>query len=143
MGRFNRIVRFGFAGILATILYFILVNTIVMSFGTDPVAASVYAYLLSLVFSYLMQSRFTFGVREDTLGQGLRFVVTSLAGLALSFWAMSFSVKVLDLPYAVGAVAVCILIPVTNYFVFQHWVFARGRPAAKETTDSKGAGTKS
>ena len=31
-------------------------------------------------------------VFDDTLGQGLRFVATSLAGLAVSFWAMSFSV---------------------------------------------------
>lgn len=129
--RFSRILRFGFAGILATILYFILVSAIVSGLGIDPVVASVYAYLIALVFSYVMQSRFTFRVREDTFGQGLRFVITSLCGLAISFWAMSFSVNVLELPYAAGAAAVCVLIPLTNYFVFQHWVFVRRHPAGK------------
>lgn len=127
--RFSRILRFGFAGILATILYFILVGAIVSGLGIDPVVASVYAYLISLVFSYLMQSRFTFRVREDTFGQRLRFVITSLCGLAISFGAMSFFVNVLELPYAAGAAAVCVLIPVTNYFVFQRWVFVRTHPA--------------
>lgn len=126
--RFSRLVRFGFAGILATILYFVLVSAIVTGFGTYPVEASVYAYLLSLVFSYLMQSRFTFRVRDDTFGQGLRFIVTSVAGLVISFWAMSFSVNILGLPYMAGAAAVCFLIPLTNYFVFQHWVFVRRQP---------------
>lgn len=139
--RFSRILRFGFAGILATILYFILVGAIVSGLSADPVLASVYAYLISLVFSYLMQSRFTFRVREDTFGQRLRFVITSICGLAISFWAMSFFVNVLELPYAAGAAAVCVLIPLTNYFVFQHWVFVRRHPVEdrlNRTGDGRG-----
>jgi putative flippase GtrA len=131
----SRVARFGIAGVLATLLYFLIVNGIVLGFGTAPASASVYAYLISLCFSYLMQSRFTFRVPDHSLGQGLRFAVTSLAGLAISFGAMSVSVNGLGLPYAVGAVAVCVLIPLANFFVFQHWVFAArsarlsGRPA--------------
>jgi putative flippase GtrA len=127
--RLNRLARFGFAGILATMVYFLIVNGIVLGFGTAPARASVYAYLLSLAFSYFMQSRFTFGVRHDSLGQSLRFVVSSLVGLAVSFCAMSFSVTFLELPYVVGAAVVCILIPLGNFFVFQYWVFASS-PAA-------------
>src|SRR5690606_20004424 len=81
--KLHQLTRFGVAGILATLLYFVLTNGIVIFGGVDPVAASIYGYLLSLIFSYLMQSRFAFRVTGDRPGQVLGFVVTSLAGLAI------------------------------------------------------------
>lgn len=123
--KLHQLTRFGVAGILATLLYFVLTNGIVVFGGTDPVAASIYAYLLSLIFSYLMQSRFAFRVAGDRPGQVLGFVATSLAGLAISYWIMLLASDVLALPYVLGALAVCVLIPLTNYVLFKYWVFAR------------------
>jgi putative flippase GtrA len=133
----HRVVRFGLAGLVSTLAYFLLINALVLAAGMPPVAASVCAYLLSLGISYLLQSRFTFRVNADSVGQVARFVITSLAGLIVSWCVMAITIDVLTWPYFVGAVAICVLIPLVNFFVFRGWVFAmrkdtKALPSARE-----------
>ena len=123
----HRVIRFGLAGLAATLVYFLLTNALVLAGGMPPVPASVVAYLLSLGVSYLLQSRFTFQVNANSLNQVARFVITSMAGLALAWCVMAISVDVLSWPYVVGAAAICLLIPIVNFFVFRGWVFAMRR----------------
>jgi putative flippase GtrA len=118
------VVRFGLTGVTTTLVYFFLTNAFVLLFRMAPVAASACAYLLSIVISYLLQSRFTFRVNSDSVDQVVRFVVTSLVGLAASWCVMAFAVGVLEWPYLSGALLVCVLIPAINFFVFRGWVFA-------------------
>jgi putative flippase GtrA len=118
------VVRFGLTGVTTTLVYFFLTNAFVLLLRMAPVVASVYAYLLSVGISYLLQSRFTFRVNSDSVDQVVRFVVTSLAGLAASWCVMAFTVAVLEWPYLSGALLVCVLIPAINFFVFRGWVFA-------------------
>ncbi|HEX2255276.1 MAG TPA: GtrA family protein [Afifellaceae bacterium] len=142
--RVQRILRFGVVGILATTLYFVLVNVIVLGFGLEPVTASVCAYLISLTFSYAFQSRFTFRVAEDPLTQVIRFLVVSLTGLAISFFIMAFFVRTLALPYVVGGAVICLLIPLVNFLVFERWVFVRlveGKAAGATGDEALGSAT--
>jgi putative flippase GtrA len=85
--------------------------------------------LLSLGISYLLQSRFTFRVNADSVDQVARFVITSLAGLVVSWCVMAITVDVLSWPYFVGAAAICVLIPFVNFFVFRGWVFGMRKGA--------------
>jgi putative flippase GtrA len=118
------IARFGLTGITTTLVYFFLTNAFVLLLGMPPAVASVCAYLFSIGISYLLQSRFTFRVNSDSVDQVVRFFVTSLAGLGVSWCVMVFTISGLGWPYLIGALAVCILIPTTNFFVFRGWVFA-------------------
>lgn len=126
MIRLPRIVRFGAAGLVATLCYFVLANSFAAWDGMSPVSASLAAYLASLAVSYLLQSRFTFGVKQDSAAQMSRFVVTSLAGLGLSWVITYVTVTWLSWPFLAATVLICILIPIANYFVFKGWVFATG-----------------
>ena len=121
-----RIIRFGAAGLVATLFYLLLANAFVAWIGMSPQWGSVSAYLASLTVSYLLQSRFTFGVKQDSVGQMTRFAVTSIAGLGLSWVVIHLIVTRLSWPYVVATVLICILIPVVNYFAFKGWVFAAG-----------------
>jgi putative flippase GtrA len=118
------VVRFGLTGLTTTHVYFFLTNAFVLLLGMPPAVASVCAYLLSIGISYLLQSRFTFRVNSDSVDQVVRFVVTSLAGLAVSWGVMAFTLVVLEWPYLSGALLVCVLIPAINFLVFRGWVFA-------------------
>jgi putative flippase GtrA len=125
----HRIARFGLSGVVATLIYFMLTNLLVLVVGMPATAASVGAYLLSLGVSYLLQSRFTVRVKGDSVDQIARFVITSLAGLLISWCAMAITVDVLAWPYVIGAAVVCVLIPVANFFIFRGWVFAMHKTA--------------
>ena len=124
--RVPRIVRFGAAGLTATLCYFLLANAFASWVGMPPLSASVAAYLVSLVVSYLLQSRYTFGVKQDSVGQMGRFILTAVAGFALCWLITHVTVAVLSWPYLAATVLICVLIPVANYFVFKGWVFATG-----------------
>ena len=65
----QRVARFGLSGVVATLLYFLLTNLLVMMTGMPPPAASVCAYLLSLGVSYFLQSRFTFRINADSVAR--------------------------------------------------------------------------
>lgn len=133
----HRVARFGMSGVAATLVYFLLINVLVMAAGLLPTTASVCAYLLSLGISYLLQSRFTFQANTDSLDQMTRFVITSLAGLVIAGCVMAITVDVLAWPYFAGAAVICVLIPVANFFIFRGWVFATRKsenvlPSARE-----------
>ena len=53
-----------------------------------------------------------------------RFIITSLAGLAISWCAVAVTVDVLAWSFIIGAAVVCVLIPVANFLIFRGWVFA-------------------
>lgn len=121
----GHLIRFGISGLLSTAFYFALANLYVIAFGMKPVWASVIAYAIAIGFSYSMQSRYTFRVRQDSRDQVLRFVVTSVSGLAISYWVVWLFNDYLGARYWVGPAFVCIIIPVINFVIFKRWVFAR------------------
>lgn len=121
-----RVIRFGAAGMIATLCYFLLANALVWGSILSPLPASLAAYLISLVVSYLLQSRFTFGLRKDSMEQMTRFFITSIIGLCLCWMITYVTAHVLGWPYFAGTLLICILIPVINYSLFQGWVFATG-----------------
>jgi putative flippase GtrA len=121
----HRLARFVLSGIVATLVYFMLTNMLVLAIGLAPTAASVCAYLLSIAVSYVLQSRFTFRVNADSVDQMVRFIVTSLVGLGIAWCAMAVTTGVSAGSYVIGATVVCVLIPVANFFIFRGWVFVR------------------
>lgn len=123
--RFKRILRFGAAGVATTLFYFIVVNFFLLLTNVVPTLASTLAYILSLGMSYFLQSRFTFGVWIDTRWQVLKFLLTALFGLSVSYISMLVVTKLLHWPPYVGSAIICVLIPAVNYFVFRSWIFVQ------------------
>ncbi|HTM76303.1 MAG TPA: GtrA family protein [Devosia sp.] len=128
--RLHQVARFGIAGGSATLFYLVVATALVMLGHVQPVPASIAAYLLSLGLSYGLQSRFTFRQGSDSTSQVVRFLVTALVGLALSYGLVYLASDVLHWWSVIGNIAVCIFIPIANYFVFKLWVFMPETPSA-------------
>lgn len=122
--RVLQVVRFGISGLSSTVVYFVVTIALVQLAQMEPITASVVGYAVSLVFSYLLQSRFTFRVTSDSGAQMVKFLVTSLFGFAVSYGSMRYFTGTLGLPYFVGALVVCVVLPVANFLIFKRWVFA-------------------
>lgn len=135
------IVRFVVAGIFSTLLYFILANAIVAVFAPKAAIASIVAYLVALIFSYVAQSRFTFQISQDSTDQIARFIITSIAGIAVSYGAMWVTIELLKWSFFTGAIIVCIVIPIANFFAFRMWVFVgKVTPATSGNVEGQGSG---
>lgn len=122
---FPRLLRFGVAGLTSTLCYLALSLALRHGAKLSPISASISAYLASLFVSYLLQSRFTFRVREDSAEQITRFAVTAWAGLALC-WGITCATEWLKWPYLFSTLLICVIVPIVNYFIFKGWVFTRG-----------------
>lgn len=122
--RLKKLARFGVAGLGATVLYFILVTIFVAVFKMSTMWASICAYLLCIVYSYFVQSRYTFQVKSDSRQQVLRFVMLSVSGFFIAQFGMYFITGKLNLNYIFGAVFVCGIIPLSNFVLMTIWVFA-------------------
>ena len=130
--KLQKIVRFGISGIVSTIFYFILVNVFVLFFIVKPVQASLYSYLLSLILSYLMQSRFTFRSFNDNPEKIARFVIAALLGLLVAHYGMKYVTESFNLHFLYGATLICVVIPVVNYILMNNWIFKDQKPVYKE-----------
>jgi len=122
-GIFEKLFRFAVAGALSTALYFILATLAVSQFGISPVVSSCLAYLICIIVSYLLQSRFTFQARNASTKQIAKFVSVSVVGLAVATLVMQWAVNIQGLPYWIGAAFVSLVIPIANFVTFSIWVF--------------------
>ncbi|AZO08676.1 MULTISPECIES: GtrA family protein [unclassified Mesorhizobium] len=128
-GGLKLLARFASVGLVATILYAVLTAVFAGSewLGLAPVEASLWAYAAAALFSYLAHRSFTFMSAGPHRSQVPRFVLLTLAGLALAYAAPWLLTVTLGLPLAVPVLLTCLAIPALNLLVLDRWVFAERR----------------
>lgn len=114
--------RFSLVGILATLVYLLTANTLMLTDITTPSIASMIAYCVGMVVSFFGQSRVTFLVRRNSWSQVARFVVLSVIGLAVSFISVDLISRMGTNP-AWGTVVTSLSIPLISFAVMKLWVF--------------------
>ncbi|WP_192247034.1 GtrA family protein [Mesorhizobium silamurunense] len=121
--------RFASVGLVATILYAVLTTVFAGSdwLGLAPVEASLAAYAAAAVFSYLAHRSFTFMSAGSHRSQGPRFVLLTLAGLAVAYAAPWLLTVTFGLPLVVPVLLTCLAIPALNLLMLDRWVFAERR----------------
>ncbi|MGH1418072.1 MAG: GtrA family protein [Hyphomicrobiaceae bacterium] len=120
----SELLRFCTSGIAATLFYFVIVNLLIYGPGLTPVVSSTLAYLMALGVSYFLQARYTFRIDSDSFDQVVKFLLSAIVGIGLSSGVMYLATHTLQCPALIASIIVCILIPISNYFVFKFWVFA-------------------
>ncbi|RRH97193.1 GtrA family protein [Mesorhizobium tamadayense] len=121
--------RFASVGLVATILYAVLTAVFAGSdwLGLAPVEASLAAYAAAALFSYLAHRSFTFMSAGSHRSQGPRFLLLTIAGLAVAYAAPSLLTVTLGLPLAVPILVTSLAIPALNLLMLDRWVFAERR----------------
>ncbi|TIS60955.1 MAG: GtrA family protein [Mesorhizobium sp.] len=121
--------RFASVGLVATIIYAVLTAVFAGSdwLGLAPVEASLAAYAVAALFSYLAHRSFTFMSAGSHRSQAPRFVLLTLAGLAVAYAAPWLLTVTFGLPLAVPILLTCLAIPALNLFMLDRWVFAKRR----------------
>lgn len=120
-----RLMRFGVVGVGCAILYAALAWTLTTLAGMAPVAASVAAYSVAGVASYLGQKLFTFRSDAPHADAAPRFLAVFLVGIAIATAAPFLMTDRLHLPPLVAIVFTCGVVPLINYGVLGRLVFRR------------------
>lgn len=125
----SEFMRFGVIGIIATALYGALA-TVLTEWdwaGIEATSASVVAYLVAAIFSYLSHKSITFLSTRSHRVEGPRFVALTLAGLAVAFLAPVMLTDILGLQPIFAILFTCVVVPMMNFVVMDRWVFAHRR----------------
>lgn len=118
-----RALRYGLAGLVATVVYFAAVVMLVEWMGFAPVTSAIVATTIVIVTSYLINRRFVFETDRPHGSAFARFTVASLIGIALNAGLMHLATQVLAWPYLAGAALATIVVPPLNFVVNYLWSF--------------------
>ncbi|WP_411993330.1 GtrA family protein [Agarivorans sp. DSG3-1] len=116
-----RIVRYGLAGGVATLLHFMLALLVLSIWPLAFIVANFVGFSVAFVFSYLVQTRWVFQ-KDIDINNALRFFVVQSGALCLSIWLSSL---LTDYPNIVKVMLVIILLPAITFIVHRFWTFAR------------------
>jgi len=119
-----RLSRFAAIGVASTVLYAALAFGF-SHIGITATKASVLAFALAAVFSYAGHKYVTFISGGSHALELPRFLMLSVAGLAVVSILPAFLTDILGLPAAVPFLLACVVIPIVNYVVLGRWVFRR------------------
>jgi len=100
--------------------------------GLAPWAASALAFTIAVIWQYVAQGRFTFGVRTGVDHQAARFAATIGLGLVISTVLVGWVAPAAGLAEGAALVLVIVWLPIQNYLLFRLWVYRRADRACLE-----------
>ena len=124
-GLARQALRFGGVGLLATLVHVSVAWLASQTVLADPFQANVVGFLVAFAVSYSGHFYFTFARQSGHRQALLRFLLLSLAGLALSNAVVWLVVIRLGLPFAVAMAAVGVAVPAASFLAARNWAFNR------------------
>jgi putative flippase GtrA len=113
--------RFAVSGLLATGLHVLIAVSFIKLILPSPMLANGVAFAMATVFSYLINTLWSFSSRLH--GKNLRrFVVVSALGCLLSV-AVSGLAEHYGLPYELGIVLVVLSVPPATFLLHSFWTY--------------------
>ena len=121
---FGRFARFCLVGLANTGVHMAVVLLLAEILRWQPTWANVSAFICANLFSYAVNSRWTFASMQGDRTRYLRFLAVSLTGLAISWACVRLAIQ-LNLHYLIGVAGSVLLVAVSGYvlnrlFVFRH-----------------------
>ena len=117
----TKIVRFGVTGAIATGVHALVAAAFVNLVAPIPTLANGVAFAVATVFSYVLNTLWSFGqpLRGRTL---LRFVVVALIGCALAV-GVSGAMERAGFNYLAGILAVVAVVPPVTFVLHGLWTY--------------------
>ena len=122
----KRFVTFSLIGVVNTVVHFVVFMVLYDTVGVHYLLASTLGFVMAVVNSYWLNSRWTFAelARRDTR-EFIRFVMVSVAALLVNFCCMLILVDLWSL-YPPLAQALSILLTLlVNFLGNRYWSFAQ------------------
>ncbi len=114
---------FAAVGVAATLAHVVVALSAHELGGLSPLSANAIGYGAAVSISYFGNARMTFGREAMRLGQFSRFLLVSLAALALNQGLVFLLTDIARLPYAAALVPVVIVVPLFTFALSKVWAF--------------------
>ncbi len=115
--------KYGIIGVFGTLLQTGTLFLVVEKANGDPLLGSTLGFILSLLFSYTANSRWTFKESERSTSALIKYAVVSCAGLVLNLLILYLFDRVLGWWYGYGQITSIVLVPIHNFILNKTWAF--------------------
>lgn len=126
--KFFEFFRFGIIGVLNTFVHGVVLAVAVEFAGLSPILGNLFAFFVSNVNSYVLNSKYNFG-SVLSVPKYLKFLMASLLALGVTLM-VSMLFDVMGYHYMVGFVAIIFLVPLFSFALMRIWVFSSARGQA-------------
>ncbi|MFT3735562.1 MAG: GtrA family protein [Rhodocyclaceae bacterium] len=112
----------------ATLLQYLIMALLLWTTNLSATVASSTGFLISAVFNYWANARFTFGGQHDHRASALRFVVTLCAGLAINALSLAL-LQAAGVPVWLAQLVATGIVFIWNYLINAIWTFRKRQPS--------------
>lgn len=121
---FNRsLIRFGLVGTATTLIHVTVFSSLVELFEITPVAASVPAFIASMLASYGANRRWTFRAQGAHRTLLPKYAIVALGGLGLNLLITYLVVNLMGCWYGLALALVVAVVPTVTFIANRHWAF--------------------
>lgn len=121
---FIRFIKFGMVGTLNTSLNWMLFYLLNLT-GIHYMISSVIAYSLSVVNSYIWNSKWVFEYKsKDKKKSSFKFIVLNLIGLLINSILIYILIDIFNIEKMIGLIVTTIVVMIINYLGNKLWAFS-------------------
>lgn len=117
------VLRYTITGLVVAATYICVHFLLTLYLDVDSLFASPIAFLIAILFQYILHSRFTFKGKTQNSKQIGKFLVTIFVGLLVSHLVVNVFGPRWGISQLFSLVFVVVILPVTNFILFSVWVF--------------------
>jgi putative flippase GtrA len=115
-------------GLVAALVHYGLLISLVEGYRMDPVAAALAGYVGGGVVSYLLNRRHTYASARSHAEAGWRFVVVAVIGFGLTWGGMAVLVRGLGVPYLAAQLVTTGVVLFWSFLAHKFWTFREPLP---------------
>ena len=119
----KRLVKFGFVGVLASIVFYLLLWVMVELLDIPVLIATSIAFILVIIENYILHHRWTFRSNKAHKKTFPRFVLMSILGFAINWYVMYEGVELLAINYLLVQAAAIVLVSTWNIVISHIMIF--------------------
>lgn len=116
-------IKYGVIGVGGTLLQTGTLLLYVEKGHGSPLVGSTLGFVLSLLFSYAANARWTFKQSKRSASVLVKYTVVSLAGLLLNLLILYLFDQVFGWWYVYGQITSIVLVPIHNFILNKAWAF--------------------
>jgi len=122
-GIVHRGIRHLIAGGIGTLIYLVLTFLFVELFNIHPVFAVIYSFIISVVYSYVVNKSWVYDSKMKHYYIIPRFISVILISLLLNTGIMYIAVEIFQSWYVYGLAITVFVVPPTNFLLNYYWAF--------------------
>ena len=119
----SQFLRFATVGGIATAIHYLILIALVHGANMNAVWASSTGFVVSAVFNYLLNYRFTFQSSVEHRGAIIKFFIVASVGLALNSIVMQISTEYAGMHYLIAQLLATGLVLLWNFSGNRLWTF--------------------